>query len=805
MEGEPMFKSKRKKQKKETAPKIPKTLSDSIPYERVYKNGVIEIQSCVFSKSYILPYVNYKTRGSRVQGSMAELYAEMIGSFDPDITVEITIYNKTIDIMEFQESILLKPNRDGLDKYRIEYNNMLIDKMIGAKNNLESQKIITISFYATDIESANERFQQVESSMAEYLTDLTKKDMKEMSLIERLDMLNSIYNQNSDAHLYEKRMIDGKEVESFSLENCEAQGITTKDVIAPGGMEITNDQINMDGVIAKSYYISNYPTWLKDTILTDFASIPTNMLVSVYFNTIAQEEAIKLVRRQGTNIRSEIVNIQKRAARSGYDASLINPDVQDSQREVGEMANDITKENRKLFVANIVITLFASSKEELENYEKQLKALQTKHMVTVKQLYLQQEAGFNTALPLGNNQLEIQRLMSSDSVSVITPFDMKNIKQKTGMYYGINATTKDMILYDRTTGLNPNGAILGMPGAGKSFTAKREIINVLLNTNDEVYVIDPEGIDYTPLADALGGSAIKIANGSNVYINPFDLNIENAGADGNPVKVKTDFITTICEIAIGGKYGLSPNEKSIIDRCVESIYDDYIQYLKDTGKTIDIDHAPKMVDFWNQLNVYPEREAAQLALSIERYVNGSLDTFSKHTNVEINNRFTVYNIKDIGEGLKELGLQICLDNIWNKMIENRAKGKRTWIYIDEFYLLMQKPSSASYIEQIWKRARKWNGVPTAITQNIEDLLKSENARTILNNSCSFMILLGQSPMNQIELSKMFNISKDEQKYISAAKPGMGLIRIEDDIIPMDDSFPQDTKLYKIMTTKPDES
>nr|WP_270209773.1 DUF87 domain-containing protein [Dorea amylophila] len=736
---------------------------------------------------------------------MAELYAEMIGSFDPDITVEITIYNKTIDIMEFQESILLKPNRDGLDKYRIEYNNMLIDKMIGAKNNLESQKIITISFYATDIESANERFQQVESSMAEYLTDLTKKDMKEMSLIERLDMLNSIYNQNSDAHLYEKRMIDGKEVESFSLENCEAQGITTKDVIAPGGMEITNDQINMDGVIAKSYYISNYPTWLKDTILTDFASIPTNMLVSVYFNTIAQEEAIKLVRRQGTNIRSEIVNIQKRAARSGYDASLINPDVQDSQREVGEMANDITKENRKLFVANIVITLFASSKEELENYEKQLKALQTKHMVTVKQLYLQQEAGFNTALPLGNNQLEIQRLMSSDSVSVITPFDMKNIKQKTGMYYGINATTKDMILYDRTTGLNPNGAILGMPGAGKSFTAKREIINVLLNTNDEVYVIDPEGIDYTPLADALGGSAIKIANGSNVYINPFDLNIENAGADGNPVKVKTDFITTICEIAIGGKYGLSPNEKSIIDRCVESIYDDYIQYLKDTGKTIDIDHAPTMVDFWNQLNVYPEREAAQLALSIERYVNGSLDTFSKHTNVEINNRFTVYNIKDIGEGLKELGLQICLDNIWNKMIENRAKGKRTWIYIDEFYLLMQKPSSASYIEQIWKRARKWNGVPTAITQNIEDLLKSENARTILNNSCSFMILLGQSPMNQIELSKMFNISKDEQKYISAAKPGMGLIRIEDDIIPMDDSFPQDTKLYKIMTTKPDES
>ena len=343
-----------------------------------------------------------------------------------------------------------------------------------------------------------------------------------------------------------------------------------------------------------------------------------------------------------------------------------------------------------------------------------------------------------------------------------------------------------------------------MPGAGKSFSAKREMINVLLNTDDEVYVIDPEGIDYAPLAHALHGSEIKLAAGSKIYLNPFDLNLENANDDGDPIKVKTEFITTICEIAIGGKYGLSPFEVSIIDHCVMEVYKPYMDHLRKTGKTIDQEAAPTMQDFYNELMNYPVPEAQNIAISLERYVKGALDIFAHKTNVEIDNRFTVYNIRDIGTGLKEMGLHICLDSIFNKMISNRKKGKRTWFYIDEFYLMMRSKTSAEYIAEIWKRARKWDGVPTAITQNVEDMLKSEEARTIINN-CSFIIILGQTAINKQQLSDMLNISKEEQKYISTAKPGMGLLRIGDDIIPMDDSFPRETRLYKIMSTRPNET
>ena len=439
----------------------------------------------------------------------------------------------------------------------------------------------------------------------------------------------------------------------------------------------------------------------------------------------------------------------------------------------------------------------------MKSFEDQLKLIGNKNLISIRALNFQQEAGFNSSLPIGRNDLHLQRLMTTQSIASIIPFDVKEVRQEGGMYYGQNAVSHNMILYNRLTDINPNGCILGMPGSGKSFAAKREMINVLLNTEDEIYVIDPER-EYKVLADAFGGSIVKIAAGSEVYINPFDINLENSDDAGDPIKVKSDFIETIVEIMVGGKFGLSPIEKSIIGRSVINIYEPYLQRLKKKGLTQDPEHAPTLVEFYNDLVRQPQGEAVNLALSLERYVKGALDVFSHRTNIKVDKRFVVYDIKDIGAGLKELGLQIALDNIWNRMIENRQKGKRTWFYIDEFYLMMQKPTSAAYISQIWKRARKWNGVPCAITQNVEDMLKSEEARTIINNS-PFIIMLGQSPINKQQLSQMMNISPTEQKYIATAKPGRGLIRIGEDLIPMDDSFPKDTKLYKIMTTNPSET
>ncbi len=798
----PLNMSSKKKQKVQH---IPQTLQDSIPYVRVAEeNGVFEIKPGEYSKSYYFPEINFRTLNNDSQLKIAQAYSTFISAFPQGTTVEITIYNKNVDIMKFQDDIMLKMKSDGLDVYRDEYNNMLLDKLSGAKNNLETIKLLTVGIKANDMQEAFDKFSQIDGIVSENMALVTKRESRALTTIERLDLLNTIYNHDAAISLRQKKNIQGVEVEAFSLENCRAQGITTKDVIAPSGMLVKNRDMEVGYSFTRSYYISNYPSWIKSTLLTELASLPANMLVSVYFDAIPQDEAIKMIKRQGTNISANLLEIQKKAAKSGFDPSLVSPDLQVAKEESSELMDEMTKDNGMLFTGNIVITIFASSLDELQRLEELLKAIAIKSLVFLKPLNFQQEEGFNSSLPLANNQLKIQRLMTNNTISSINPFSVREVHQKTGMYYGLNAASRNMILYDRTTDVNPNGCILGMPGAGKSFSAKREMLNILLNTDDEVYVIDPEGVDYVPLANALGGSEIKLATGSKVYLNPFDLNIENTDDNGDPVKVKTDFIETICEIAIGGKYGLSPYEKSIIDRCVVDIYEPYMEHLKKTKKTIDTEKAPTMQEFYDALMAYRLPEAQNIAISLERFVKGSLDIFAHPTNVEIDNRFTVYNIKEIGTGLKELGLQICLDNIWNKMIMNKAKGKRTWFYVDEFYLMMRSPTSASYIAEIWKRARKWNGIPTAITQNVEDMLKSEEARTIINNS-TFIMLLGQTPINRQQLSEMLDISKEEQKYISTAKPGMGLLRILGDTVPMDDAFPKTTELYRLMTTKPTET
>lgn len=508
-----MFNSKKKKtQKTKTnAMQFPQTNAESIPYKKVYKNGIFEIEDGVYSKTYKLPPLNFKTASTDTQQRIAEAWSVFLGSLPDDVTREITIYNQTIDIMRFQENIMIPMKADSLNGYRAEYNNMLLEKMSGAKNNLEAVKFITLSLPADDIEKATERFAQIDHNVIDQVSQITKNAPTILSYLDRLELINAIYNQDSTTPLYQKRVFQGQEVESFSLENCKAQGIDTKDVIAPSAITFERDYAILGNTYSRSYYISNFPTWVKGSLLTDLASLPKNMLVSAYLNTIPQDEAVKMIKRQSTNISSSIVDTQKRAAKSGFDASLISPDLQDAKEESKQLMDDMTKENAKLYVGSVIVTVFGATKDELEECDRLIKTVASTNLATIKPLYQQQETGLNTSLPLGNNQLELQRLMTSVTVSAIIPFDVKEIRQKTGMYYGLNASSRNMILYDRTTEMNPNGCILGMPGAGKSFSAKREMINVLLNTEDEVYVIDPEGIDYTPLAQALNGSVIKLA------------------------------------------------------------------------------------------------------------------------------------------------------------------------------------------------------------------------------------------------------------------------------------------------------
>ena len=808
-----LFNSSNKKIEKTPSPQ---TAAETIPYLCVYaENGIIENVEGEFSKSYKLPSVNFKSGSEDKQWGICEEWGQFLGAFDNDTTIEISLINKTIDMSKFQEEVFLKMKPDGLNEYREEYNQMLAQKMTSAKNNLETLKILTVSVKAETVADAIDKFANIEHIITEKITSITTIDAEPMDTIERLELLNYIYNQDSSTPLYQKRKLtikgELKEVESFSLENIAKMGVSTKEIIAPGGFEFTGKHIQIGENYAKTYFVANYPNWIKGTVLTDFANISTNAIISVIFKPFDRDTAIKILKRQNNNITAQLAKTQKDAAKSGIDASLISPDKAADKQEVDTILDEITKDNSVLFDVSMNMTIFANSPEQLKIHERELKSIANKNLLTIRPytLMAQQEASFNSCLPLGHDWIsslnkDNSRYMPTSSVSSFVPFDVQDVKVEDGMYYGLHGTTRTLILYNRTSELNANGCILGMPGSGKSFTAKREMINVILNTDDDILIIDPER-EYEPLVKAFNGAQIKIAPGTNNYINPFDINLENKDDETgkNPITIKNELITAILEIMIGGKFGLSPIQQSIIDRVNREIYVPFQQKLTIENKTKDYDANPTLKDFYNILSDQPEPEAIEMTLALDKYVNGFSDTFAHKTTVSPDNRFVVYDIKDIGD-LKEVGVHICLDNIWMKLIENKAKGKRTWIYIDEFHLLMNNPTSAKYVAEIWKRARKWAGAPCAITQNVQDMLANEDAMTVINN-CSFICLLGQAPINKNQLSDMYDISPAEAKYISTAKPGMGLLKIQDYLIPMVDEFPKNTKLYKIMSTKPNET
>ena len=509
-----------------------------------------------------------------------------------------------------------------------------------------------------------------------------------------------------------------------------------------------------------------------------------------------------MVRNQLVNINSNILEQQKKAAQKGYSSGIISPDLESARNEAMDLLDDLTGKNQRLYFATVAVTVFADNETELEQLVKVVQSTGQKYMCTFKKLKYQQDNGLNTSMPFGLNDIAMKRLMTTETAALFMPFSSEELSHENGLYYGLNAISHNMILFNRLRSRNSNGVILGTPGSGKSFSAKREILSVLLGTDADVYVVDPER-EYAPLAELLGGEVVRIAAGSNSHINPLDMDIKYAD-DDDPVTLKADFLCSICETAIGGRYGLSPIQKSIIDRCVREVYKPYMEYLHThPGITCDKDKTPTLVDFYERLLAQPEPEAQSVALALELYCTGSLDIFAYKTNVNTSSRFVIYDIKDIGSGLKELGLQVCLNDIWNKTISNKQEQKRTWFYLDEFYLLTQTESSARFLQQIYKRARKWGGVPTGITQNVEDLLASNEARSILNN-CDFVMMLNQAPLDKAQLAQMFHISPALQSYITNADPGHGLLFTGRTIVPFVDIYPKDTQSFRVMTTNPND-
>lgn len=781
---------------------IPKTSQQTIPYKASYPNGIFELEENVFSKTYPLEDVNFKIASQEDQDSIFLKYGDLLNMFGNEVKAEITIFNRSIVKEDFYKDILLDYKGDGWDEYRQEYNGILMDKMSEGRNNIVREKYLTVTIEAKNFDEATTTFARLDSEVSSAIKSINGSDTHPLTTEERLAILHDIYNPNAEP-LIRSTVVDGHEIHSPDLQAMAQQGITTKDAIAPPVITFKRDYFMVGDSYGQVLYLQMLPSFLSTDFMIEINDAPCNMLTSIHIDSLRQDKAMRLIKNQIVNINANVVDAQKKASRAGYSPDLISPDLMRAKEEATKVLGDMTSRNQKMFYVTLVVTHFADDLDTLNMQYESIRTTAQKYMVQLKKLMQQQEDGLNASIPLGINKLFIKRLLTTESTSVFIPFSAQELNQKRGFYYGLNAVSRNLILFDRTASRNANGIILGTPGSGKSFASKREMLNVLLNTDADVYVIDPER-EYAPLAEMLGGEVVRIAAGSKVYVNPFDMDMEYADED-DPITLKSDFICSLCETVIGGRYGMSQAQKSVIDRCVREVYVPYVEYMQKHPErgTVDISKMPTMEHFWKLLLRQPEPEAQQVALALERFVTGSLDTFAHRTNVDFHKRFVVYDIKDIGKGLKEMGLQVCLNDIWNRTITNKKQGKRTWFYIDEFYLLTQTATSASFLQEIFKRARKWWGVPTGITQNVEDLLLSPEARSILSNS-DFVLMLNQAPNDKQDLAKMFNISTTQLSYITNADAGQGLIYTGKTIVPFIDKYPTNTKTYIAMSTKPDD-
>lgn len=791
-----MFKKAQKKDK--LTPNF--TVQDTIPFVSILeKEGIIMTSPNHYSKSYLLHDINYQIAKENEQEEMYIRYGNFLNSFEQDVRIQITINNRNVNQDTFEKDTLLRQTGDELDYLREEYNQMLLDKMSEGKNNMKRDKYLTLSIYAENDNEAITTFNRIAGEMTINLKRVGGAEATPINGIERLRILHDIYNLGHESEFAASARINGETVNSCNFKTLYEMGASPKDLISPTSFDFSKkDSFMVGDKYARVLYLHELPAILGDNILSDLTDTNCNMLTTLNIEAVEQDKALKLVSTQATNIRANVIEAQKRAAKGGYDGSMISPTLKKSSEEAEELLSDLTGRNQKMFLTTLVITHFADDMDQLNQDTELITSIGRKHLCQIKKLNYQQEIGFNSCLPLGINKIAVKRTLTTESTAIFMPFNSQELTQKNGMYYGLNSVSHNLILYNRTNGQNYNGFILGTPGAGKSFSAKREMLNVLLNTNDDVIIIDPER-EYGPMAELLGGQVIKVSAGGNVHINPMDMD-DNYSDDEDPVVLKSDFILSLCETVIGGRYGLTATQHAIIDRCIRRVYKDFER----------LDKTPTLLDFQEVLENQSEPAAKEIAIALELYTKGSLNIFAQPTNVKTKSRFIVYDVKDIGGNLKTMAMLIILDNIWNQLCRNRAENKKsrkfTWIYIDEIYLLFQQESSAAFLQQLYKRARKYGGAPTGITQNVEDLLMNPTARSMLSN-CNFIEMLNQAPLDRAELAHLLNISPTQLSYITNADAGQGLLYIAASqstpgcIVPFNDQFPKDTAMFKAMNTQ----
>ena len=754
---------------------IPKNVQQVIPIQRIWENGIFLVGKNKYALTYKFTDINYAVASKEDKESMFLDYSELLNSFDSSATTKITVALRRINKKDFEKEILLPFKQDGLDIYRQEYNQMLLDKALGA-NGIQREIYLTVSVVKKDYEEAKNYFRRIGNDIVSHLAKLGSKCV-ELDAREKLRILYDFYRVGEEVNY------------NLDLHELMKRGHNFKDYICPDGFSFKSDYFEIGKRFGRVLFLKDYASYIKDSMVAELTDMNQNMMLSIDIIPIPTDEAVKEVENRLLGVETNITNWQRKQNANNNFSAVIPYDMEQQRKESKEFLDDLTTRDQRMMFANLTLVITADSKEQLDADTETILITGRKHLCQIVPLRYQQMNGLNTVLPIGVRKIKNLRTLTTESLAVLNPFRVQEIFDKGGIYYGENAISHNLIMVNKANLLNQSSFLLGVPGSGKSFSAKELIVFLALSTEDDILLCDPEG-EYSALIKALGGEVVSISASSRDHINAMDMT-EGYGDGVNPVVDKSEFILSLFEQL--DKKGLGPKEKSIIDRCTALVYEDYHK----TEKT------PTLMTLREKLLEQPEKEAKELALSLELFTNGSLNVFAHETNVDTNSRIISYDIYKLGKQLKTMGLLVITDAMINRVSDNYKKGKRTHIFIDEIHVLFENEYSATFFNSAWRQFRKRNAYPTAITQNVEYLLSSVEASTMLSNS-EFIVMLNQASSDRQELAKLLNISDEQMSYITNSDAGCGLIRYGSSLVPFINRFPKNTRLYKLMTTKPGE-